>query len=96
MKTAETLPSDSAPSRDAVPLGERLTWTLHDLASLTGISVRQLRRLDADRHIPGRLSCGRKVLFAAETVREWVREGMPDRERWEALQRAAQHNGRPR
>jgi hypothetical protein len=79
--------SNFAPS-DAVPLSERLTWTLAELSALTGVSLRQMRRLDSDRQIPGRLTCGRKVLFAAETVREWVREGMPDRERWEVLQRA--------
>src|SRR5215510_8869076 len=60
------LPSEPAPSLAAVPLGERLTWTLTELSALTGVSVRQLRRLDADRHIPGRLTCGRKVLFASE------------------------------
>ncbi len=83
-----TLTSDTAPVLAAVPLGERLTWTTADLSALTGISQRQLRRLDADRHIPGRLTCGRRVLYAAETVREWIREGMPDRDRWEQLQRA--------
>jgi excisionase family DNA binding protein len=87
--------SDPDPSQ-AVSLSDRLTWSLSELSSLTGISVRQLRRLDADRNIPGRLTCGRKVLFTAEAVREWLRAGCPDRQRWEALQRAAQHNSRPR
>jgi excisionase family DNA binding protein len=90
------LPPDSAPALAAVPLNERLTWTLAELSALTGVSVRQLRRLDADRNIPGRLTCGRKVLFTAEAVREWLRAGCPDRQRWESLQRAAQHNSRPR
>ncbi len=71
----------------AVPLSERLTWTAAELSALTGISLRHLRRLDADRHIPGRLTCGRRVLFAAETIREWVRLGLPDRDQWAALQR---------
>ncbi len=71
----------------AVPLSERLTWSAAELSALTGISLRQLRRLDADRHIPGRLMCGRRVLYAAETVREWIREGMPDHDQCTALQR---------
>jgi excisionase family DNA binding protein len=78
--------SDAAPG-PTVSLSDRLAWTLAELAALTGVSVRHLRRLDADRHIPGRLTCGRKVLFAAETVRAWVLAGMPCRERWEQLQR---------
>jgi hypothetical protein len=85
--TAYTSPTGSPPAPAAVPLSERLTWTLAEVAALTGISERQLRRLDADRQIPGRLTCGRRVLYAAETVREWIRSGMPDRERWEQLQR---------
>jgi excisionase family DNA binding protein len=90
MRDSDTLPlsHDRVPSPVAVPLSERLTWTLAELAALTGISLRHLRRLDSDRHIPGRLTVGRRVLFTAATIREWVREGMPGRERWQALQRA--------
>jgi hypothetical protein len=98
MRDSDTLPlpPEVAPAPTAVPLVERLTWTLSDLSALTGVSLRHLRRLDADRNIPGRLTVGRKVLFTAELVREWIRSGMPDTERWEQLQRAAQHNGRPK
>jgi hypothetical protein len=69
-------------------LAERLLWSIRDLHDLTSISVRQLRRMDSCGDIPGRLTCGRRVLYTAETVREWIREGMPDAERWAALQRA--------
>jgi hypothetical protein len=61
------------------------------LAWLTSLGVRTLRRMDADRHIPGRVVCGRRVLFQTEMIREWVRAGLPDREQWAALQR---RNGR--
>jgi hypothetical protein len=88
------LPPEPAPAPAAVPLSERLTWRFADLSALTSISERHLRRLDADRDIPGRLTCGRRVLFVAETVRQWIREGMPDRERWEALRRAGGGSGR--
>jgi hypothetical protein len=83
------LPPDAAPAPAAVPLSERLTWTHAELSALTGVSVRPHPRHDAHPHVPGRLRCGRKVLFVAETIREWVRAGMPDRERWEVLQRVA-------
>jgi hypothetical protein len=77
-RIAPSASADAAPG-PTVSLAERLAWTLAELSALTGISERQLRRLDSDRQIPGRLTCGRKVLFAAETIREWVRSGMPGR-----------------
>jgi hypothetical protein len=64
-----------------------------ELAHLTSLSVRHLRRLDSSRDIPGRVVHGRRVLFQTEIVREWVRAGLPDHERWAALQK---RNGRPR
>jgi hypothetical protein len=72
-----------------VRLIDRLTWGIPDLHELTGISIRHLRRMDACGDIPGRITVGRLVLFSAEIIRQWVRDGMPDRERWERLQRAA-------
>jgi hypothetical protein len=58
------------------------------LGEKTLLSTRTLRRLDAARDIPGRVVCGRRVLFLADVVKEWVSLGMPGRERWEAIQRA--------
>src|SRR5262249_52544873 len=48
---------------------EKLTYDIQDLAQLTGLSQRHLRRLDASRDIPGRCCSGRRVMFAAEAVR---------------------------
>jgi hypothetical protein len=81
-------PPDVPTSPRHVPLPQRLTWDVPDLHALTGLSVRQLRRMDSCGDIPGRLTVGRRVLYAAETIREWIGAGMPDRSRWEALQRA--------
>ncbi len=82
---------DADRSAPAVPLGEKWTLTIEELHALTGISVRHLRRLDCEGALPGRLTVGRKVLFRAEAIREWIAAGCPDRAGWEALQRA----GRP-
>jgi hypothetical protein len=80
------------------PLAELLTIDIPRLSRVTGLAVRTLRRMDSSGDIPGRLTVGRRVLFQVETIRAWVRAGMPDRETWAALQRArsAQANGRSR
>jgi hypothetical protein len=65
-------------NEDSDPPGAIEPWLLGfaELARLTTLSQRHLRRLDADRLIPGRLTVGRRVLFSAEVVRTWVRDGM--------------------
>src|SRR5262249_6755529 len=79
-----TQPAEApALATSAVPLGERLAWSLGDLATLTGVSLRHLRRMDSGRDVPGRFTVGRKVLYSAETVRTWVAAGMPDKQAWE-------------
>jgi hypothetical protein len=93
MLRADTLPSppDSGPASAAVPLAERWLLTAADLALLLGLSVRQVRRLDAAGDLPGRLTggaLGRVVRYQSEIVRAWIAAGCPDRSRWEALQRA--------
>jgi hypothetical protein len=66
---------------------DRLLIDMAELARLTSMSVRHLRRLDSSRDIPGRVVCGRRVLFQTEIIREWVRAGLPDRDGWAALQK---------
>ncbi|MGF1582779.1 MAG: hypothetical protein ACFCD0_25940 [Gemmataceae bacterium] len=61
---------------------------MNALATLTSLSVRTLRRMDAMRDIPGRVEAGRRVLFQTEILREWIRAGMPDSQTWEALEEA--------
>jgi hypothetical protein len=56
-----------------------------ELARLTSLSVRHLRRLDSSRDIPGRVAAGRRVLFRTEIIREWVRAGLPGQDQWAAL-----------
>jgi len=76
--------SGQAPASVLAPPDKLLIDTA-ELARLTSLSVRTLRRLDASRDIPGRVVVGRRVLFQTEIIREWVRAGLPGRERWEAL-----------
>jgi hypothetical protein len=87
---AETLRIPTAPpgqAPEAVPLSpaEKLLIDMTELAQLTSLSVRHLRRLDSSRDIPGRVVVGRRVLFQMELIREWVRAGLPGREQWAAF-----------
>jgi hypothetical protein len=87
---ADTFPIPAAPSGPApkpaalAPL-DKLLIDMAELARLTSLSVRHLRRLDSSRDIPGRVVQGRRVLFQTEIIREWVRAGLPDCEHWPAL-----------
>src|SRR5262245_22860618 len=92
---ADTIPFPPSPSGQAAdaPLSpaDKLLIDMADLAHLTSLSVRTLRRMDASHDIPGRVVVGRRVLFRTEDIREWVRAGLPDRDQWAALQH---RNGR--
>jgi excisionase family DNA binding protein len=90
---ADTLPIPDAPPAQttAAPL-DKLLITVDELAQLTSLSVRHLRRLDSSGDIPGRVLHGRRVLFQTELIREWVRAGLPDHDHWTP---ALKRNGRP-
>jgi hypothetical protein len=87
------LTPDASGRRPGVALSpaEKLLVDVVELAALTGLGVRTLRRMDACRDIPGRVVAGRRVLFQTEIIRQWVRAGLPGREEWAALQK---QNGR--
>jgi hypothetical protein len=80
-----TTPSEDKAPAPVLSLADKLLVDVADLATLTGLGVRTLRRMDAARDIPGRITCGRRVLFKTEIVREWVKAGLPARDRWVAL-----------
>jgi hypothetical protein len=78
-------PPGQAPESAALAPLDKLLIALAELAQLTSLSVRHLRRLDSSRDIPGRVVHGRRVLFQMEIIREWVRAGLPGREQWTGL-----------
>jgi hypothetical protein len=84
---ADTIPFPPAPSDAAPSPADKLLIDMAELAHLTSLGVRTLRRLDSSRDIPGRVVVGRRVLFQTEIIREWVRAGLPDRDHWAALQK---------
>lgn len=65
----------------------KLLVDVTELAQLTSLSVRTLRRMDASRDLPGRVVVGRRVLFQLEEICAWVRAGLPGRDLWAALQK---------
>jgi hypothetical protein len=86
-------PFESLRDRPAA-VTEPLLVDMAALSKLLSLSVRHLRRLDSSRDIPGRVVVGRRVLYQAAAIREWVSIGCPDRAEWEA-RRTGQRNGRP-
>jgi predicted DNA-binding transcriptional regulator AlpA len=76
--------SSQAPEKMASSIGDRLLIDMAELARLTSLSIRTLRRMDASREIPGRVAVRRCVRFQNEVVREWVRAGLPSPEQWAA------------
>jgi hypothetical protein len=65
---------------------DRLLIDVRELSRLTSLSVRTLRRMDSCGDIPGRVVVRRRVLYQLELIREWVRCGLPDRDKWQARQ----------
>jgi hypothetical protein len=85
---ADTPPITATPLRqaaDASTPADKLLIDMAELAHLTSLSVRHLRRLDSSRDIPGRVAVGRRVLFQTEVIRDWVRAGLPCSDQWLAL-----------
>src|SRR5262249_54396464 len=82
-------PPGEAPEAAASSPLDKLLIDMALLADLTHLSLPTLRRMDATRDIPGRVTAGRRVLFQTEVIREWVRAGLPGRDQWAALQKRA-------
>ena len=75
-------------SKSISAFDEKLLIDIAELAHLTSLSVRHLRRLDSSRDIPGRMVHGRRVLFQTKIIRDWVRAGLPDRDTWRLAAKA--------
>jgi predicted DNA-binding transcriptional regulator AlpA len=81
-----TLDSHVSRERNAVQnLAEHGLVSVRTVASMLGISQRQVWKLVAAERFPGPLRLGRSVRWRATEIRSWVDAGCPARERWEAL-----------
>lgn len=94
-----TLPLPPTPAVNLGPTSEPaiepLMVDIRYLSHLLSTSVPTLWRWDASGTLgPRGFKRGGKKLFRLSELKQWVKEGMPDRKTWEAL--TAQRNGRPR
>lgn len=66
----------------AVPVADRLRWTLGEAAAMTGVGENTLRDLEQKRKFPPRVSVAgtTKWLFVASEVRAWA-----DNRDWQAM-----------
>ena len=64
-----TAPSPFPPGAAAV--------TAEQIAHALQLSLKTVRRLDAERRIPGRIQLGRRVRFRRVEVEEWIAAGCP-------------------
>lgn len=63
--------------------------TIKDIARLTKISERALRRWDSSGKMPRPIRRGQRIVrWPADVIEQWIVGGMPDRERFEAMREA--------
>lgn len=60
---------NAATTSPTMPAG---TYTIVQLARLLNCSISHVRRLDAERSIPGRLTFGRLVRFSRRHIDAWL------------------------
>jgi predicted DNA-binding transcriptional regulator AlpA len=65
------------------PLKPLLVQT-EQAATMLGVSMSMLRKLDIVEQVPRPVRLGRKVLWSVAELEQWVAAGCPARHRWEA------------
>lgn len=68
------------------------------LAALCGVSDTTIARWDRERLLPAPAVLRGRRFWSREVIDQWIAAGMPDRRRWDTMQRAARfeprrHNG---
>ena len=59
-----------------------------ETARTLGISPRLLSKLNSSGQLPQPIRLGRRTLWAADELRDYVRAGCPSRERWRQMKEA--------
>lgn len=72
-------PSSATAAADAP---EPLLWTAEDVARELRVSLRTIRRLDAEGKLPRPIQIGRAVRWRRLEVLAWVDDGCPARAHW--------------
>ncbi len=63
----------------------RLALPAGELASLLGVSLRHIRRMDAAGKLPKPVRLGYSVRWLAAEIEAWLTAGAPDRRRWQMM-----------
>ena len=64
--------------------------TLKDIARLTKIAERTLRRWDMAGRMPQPIRCGKRIIrWRVDVIERWIVTGMPDRKTFEAKSKLA-------
>ena len=63
-------------ARTAEILSAKILIDVKTLATLLSLSERSVRRLDATRQIPGRVTVGRRVLYRTDEIQAWIDRGL--------------------
>lgn len=80
------------PTSTATPELQPLAVSARQLGAMLGLSVRNIRALDASGKLPKPVRIGgRSVRWPVDEIRDWLAAGAPDRATWETLK----NNGRP-
>ena len=61
---------------------EALLLDGREAARLCAVGLRTWRRLDSSGRVPLPVRIGRRVLWRADELREWIVAGCPSRARW--------------
>lgn len=57
------------------------------VATLLGVSLSTVRKLDAKADLPHALRIGKRKLWSVDEIRAWAAAGVPNREAWETMKR---------
>ncbi len=66
---------------------EALLVAASELATLLGMSLRTVRRLDCSGKLPRPVKIGGAVRWRVEEIAAWLAADCPDREHWEMLRK---------
>ena len=65
----------------------RLALPAGELASLLGVSLRHIRRMDASGKLPRPVRLGHSVRWLAAEIEAWLVAGAPGRKTWQQMRR---------
>jgi predicted DNA-binding transcriptional regulator AlpA len=69
---------------------ERWALDADDVARLLNVSKRHVAALNSSGRLPRPIKLGRRTVWVADELREWLAAGAPERSRWETMRQASE------